>query len=62
MAGAPPTGRQAGTGSASRAPTRADHLIASARRREEALQIAIGDCRAQIFGTLVRARGGNAYH
>ena len=35
---------------------RADHILAAARRREEALQIALGDCRAQIFGQLVRGQ------
>jgi len=34
--------------------SRADQLLAAARRREQALRIAIGDCRAEIFKALVR--------
>ena len=34
--------------------SRTDQVLAAARRREDALRIAIGDCRAEIFKVLVR--------
>src|SRR5215218_8923149 len=34
--------------------SRAVQVLSAARRREEALRIAIGDCRAEIFKQLVR--------
>jgi len=35
--------------------SRVDQVLAAARRREEGLRIAIGDCRAEIFKVLVRS-------
>jgi hypothetical protein len=45
-----------GDGTLPEGASRTDQVLAAARRREEALRIAIGDCRAEMFKVLVQTR------